>query len=402
MRGLPLLQLAFSSPLLSFRYKGSILETVKIVANIRLDPVNGQHNLLKVTLETCNEACNWISAQAWEAQTFRQYDLHKLVYHEVRGRFGLTAQVAVRCIAKVADAYKVFKGKRRAFRKHAAQPYDDRIFRIISDDRLSIWTLDGREKVDYRCGAYQRQLLGHRKGESDLMLVRGVFYLACVCDIEEPTKLDVDTFLGIDLGIVNIAVDSDGKTYNGSAIEDNRRKFQHRRHNLQRNGSRAAKRKLKTIAGKQARFQFATNHIISKDIVQTAKRTSRGIALENLKHIRERVTARRSQRSRLSNWGFSQLGLFLAYKATLAGVPVVKIDPRNTSRQCPNPVCGHIEKKNRKSRDLFCCRSCGYSGPADYIAALNIASRARAAVSQPNGEHCLSKLTGHSQPLSAL
>lgn len=365
---------------------------MKLVANIRLDPTDEQFDLLKRTLEACNEACNWISAQAWETKTLGHYAMQKLVYYEVRGRFGLTAQAAIRCIAKVADAYKTFKGKQRAFRKHAAQPYDDRIFRLISDNRLSIWLLGGREKIDYRCGAYQRQLLQHRKGESDLMLVRGTFYLACVCDIEEPTKLDVDTFLGIDLGIVNIAVDSDGKTYSGSVIEENRRKFQHRRRNLQRNGSRAARRKLVSISGRQARFQAATNHIISKDIVSTAKRTNRGIALEDLKGIRDRVTAPRSQRNKMSNWGFSQLGLFLAYKATLAGVPVIKVDPRNTSRECPNPACGHIEKANRKSRDLFCCRSCGLSGPADYVAALNIS--ARAAVSQPNGNLRVPKLTG--------
>ena len=34
----------------------------------------------------------------------RQFDLHKVGYTELRTRFGLTAQAAVRTIAKVADA----------------------------------------------------------------------------------------------------------------------------------------------------------------------------------------------------------------------------------------------------------------------------------------------------------
>ncbi|WP_268796323.1 zinc ribbon domain-containing protein [Parageobacillus toebii] len=49
------------------------------------------------------------------------------------------------------------------------------------------------------------------------------------------------------------------------------------------------------------------------------------------------------------------------------------------SRTCP--VCGHVAKENRPSRDQFCCRACGYAAPADNVAAENIR---RAAVNQPN------------------
>lgn len=116
-----------------------------------------------------------------------------------------------------------------------------------------------------------------------------------------------------------------------------------------------------------------------KAIVQTAERTSRGIALEDLNGIRARVTARRRQRARLANWPFRQLRSFVAYKARLAGVPVVYVDPRNTSRTCPE--CGCIDKANRPNQATFSCVSCGYSAAADHNAARMI--RARAAVRQP-------------------
>ncbi|MHA1579604.1 MAG: zinc ribbon domain-containing protein, partial [Candidatus Freyarchaeota archaeon] len=54
-------------------------------------------------------------------------------------------------------------------------------------------------------------------------------------------------------------------------------------------------------------------------------------------------------------------------------------NPKNTSRTCPN--CGFTSKTNRKG-ERFHCGNCGFAGPADHIAALNI--RSRAAVSQPN------------------
>jgi hypothetical protein len=45
--------------------------------------------------------------------------LHKLCYQNLRAKFQLSAQVAVRCIAKVADAYKPDKKIKRTFRKQA-------------------------------------------------------------------------------------------------------------------------------------------------------------------------------------------------------------------------------------------------------------------------------------------
>jgi IS605 OrfB family transposase len=76
--------------------------------------------------------------------------------------------------------------------------------------------------------------------------------------------------------------------------------------------------------------------------VHTAERTSRGIALENLKGIRTRVTATHDQRYRLHSLAFAQLGGFIEYKAARAGVPVVHVDPRNTSRQCSE--CWHTHR----------------------------------------------------------
>ena len=104
---------------------------MKLVANIQLKPTREQADLLRATLERCNEACNFLSAKGFEADTTRQFDLHKLAYAETRERFDLGAQPTVRCIAKVANAYTTQKANGQqgqiTFRKYSAQPYDDRI-----------------------------------------------------------------------------------------------------------------------------------------------------------------------------------------------------------------------------------------------------------------------------------
>jgi IS605 OrfB family transposase len=348
---------------------------VKLIAQIKLLPSSEQGNALRKTLEVANAACNYISTQAWDSKTFRQIPIHKLAYYEVKEMFGLTAQVVVRCISKVADAYKLDKKSKRTFKPRGAIAFDNRILTYkLESMELNIWTVEGRQKMSFACGKHQLELLKGQHGESDLCLVKGKFYLMVVCDVETPKPIDVEGVLGIDLGIVNIASDSDGGGFSGAGIEDTRRKFEHRRRNLQRNGSKSAKRKLNKISGKQARFQKITNYMISKAIVKIAYDTHRAIALEELGGIRERVTVRRKQRARHANWSFFQLRQYISYKAERMGVPVIFVDPRNTSRLCPE--CGCIDKANRKSQSLFLCIQCGFSAPADTNASRNIRDRA--------------------------
>jgi IS605 OrfB family transposase len=129
------------------------------------------------------------------------------------------------------------------------------------------------------------------------------------------------------------------------------------------------------MAGRQRCFQAKTNHEISKRLVAKAKALGVGIAMEDLSGIRDRVepTVGRRFRRQLGNWGFGQLLSFVEYKARLAGVPVIKVDPRNSSRTCSK--CGHCEKGNRPDQATFRCKHCGYSPNADFNAAENLRIR---------------------------
>ena len=276
----------------------------------------------------------------------------------------------------MADAFKINRKVAPVFRSDAGQPYDDRIIRFVKDgSAVSIWTIEGRMVVPIVMGEHQKRLMAFRKGEVDLCIVRGKWYLAATCDIPETDEFQAEDWLGVDLGIVSLAADSDGAVYSGADVERVRKRLARRRQGLQKCGTKAAKRRLRKLSGKQERFQKHTNHCISKALVLDAERTGRGIALENLKGIRARVTARGgNQRARLGNWGFAQLGSFVVYKAKRDGVPVCFVDPRNTSRECR--VCGCVDKKNRPNQATFKCIACGHEANADTNAALNIRQRA--------------------------
>ncbi|MGW4179072.1 RNA-guided endonuclease InsQ/TnpB family protein [Streptomyces rubiginosohelvolus] len=370
---------------------------MKIVTQVKLMPKADQAAALRSTLRTVNEAANWVSGVAFERGVPREYELRKHTYAELKAQ-GLGAQAAQHVIKKTRDAYTTLKAnikagnlgkpasKRRrkaeskpiVFRPDAAQPYDDRCLSWQYDQQtVSIWTTAGRLRgVRFACSPDAlRMLREHRKGESDLIERDGAFYLIAVCDIPEPEVYEPAGFVGVDLGIVNIATASTGYRAAGRGLNRHRKRQLDLRKKLQAKGTKSAKRLLKKRSRKEARHTANVNHIISKTIVATAERTGSGIALEDLTGIRSRVRLRKDQRTSLHSWSFHQLGQYIEYKAKRAGVPLVYVDPAYTSQQCSE--CGHIDQKNRVDQATFACRSCGALMHADDNASHNIGRKAK-------------------------
>jgi IS605 OrfB family transposase len=331
-------------------------------------------------MEKFNEACNFISVFAFKKKIFGKIGIHKELYYEIREKYNLSAQMAVRAVGKVAESYKVDRKTLHKFDPHGAVVYDQRILSYKSADEISILTLDGRIKVKIQYGEYRKLEANRVRGQADLICKNGTFYLMIVVDLPNAEPILPDGVLGVDLGIVNLATTSDGKTYSGEKCTKVRQKYAKIKSVLQSVGTYSAKKHLKKISGKERRFKKDTNHCISKEIVQTAKDTNRAIALEDLSGIRENVTVSKAVRESIGKWAFLELRNFIEYKAKLLGVPVVLVDPQNTSKACS--VCGYIDKKNRKNQASFVCLECGHTENADFNAAKNIAFRA--VVNLPN------------------
>ncbi|WP_256528465.1 RNA-guided endonuclease InsQ/TnpB family protein [Actinoallomurus rhizosphaericola] len=372
-----------------------------MVVQVKLLPTQEQAAALAATLSLCNTVANEVSAVAFVRGVFARQKLQKLAYGALKAR-GLSAQPALHVIRKVADAYTTLhaqieagllggehsRRRRKAVSKpitvrgDAAQPFDDRCLSWQMDARtVSIWTVAGRlRNVTFTGEPGQLKVLAdHRKGETDLVHRDGMFFLVATCDVEAAPQFEPADWIGVDRGIVNLATTSDGDNHQGKGLARYRRRQARLRAELQAKkaaGSRSAARWLARRSQREARHASNENHKISKEIVADAQRTGRGIALEELSGIRDRVRLKRHQRATHSSWPFHQLGTFIQYKAQRAGVPFVEVDPAYTSQRCPVPWCGHTERANRPDRDVFCCRRCGFAGPADVIAATNIRKRA--------------------------
>ena len=340
---------------------------------VRLDPSPKQHKLLLDTMHRFNEACNDVAETAFFMGKANKVELHKTVYYPIRERYGLSSQLTVRAISKVVEAYKRDKSIRPEFRPDGAIVYDPRILTWKGLEHVSLITLEGRQLIPARIGEYQKARMDRIKGQSDLLLVKNIFYLAAVVEVPEESPYDPVGVLGVDLGIKNLAVDSDGEIHSGEHINDVRTKSNSLKSRLQSVGTKSAKRHLKKLSGKMARFAKDVNHNISRRLITKAKDTRSLITIEDLEGIRSRVTVRKSQRCCINSWSFDQLRQFLSYKAIVAGVPLVLINPAYTSQE--GPICHCISRSNRPTRDEFCCICCDFSGPADNVAATNIAAR---------------------------
>lgn len=346
---------------------------MKLTVKVKLLPTPEQKESLTKTMEIFNDACNYISKIAFKEKKFGQVALHKLCYREVRKKFNLSAQFTIRAIGKVKDSYRYKKNRKtlHIFKKHSALVYDNRILSFRGLDTVSILSIDGRFKIPIVFGSYAKLEQRRVRGQADLIYQKGNLYLCLVVELPNGTPIEPKGILGIDMGIVNLATTSDGQTFSGKEVDKVRKKTAKLRRVLQKRGTKSAKRHLKKLSGRERCFKRNINHTISKQIVSLAKGTQRAIALEDLNGFR--VTVRKSQREQFGKWAFGELRRFIEYKAKLAGVPVIFVNPQNTSRACSQ--CGYVAKSNRKSQSLFSCPKCGLKINADFNAAKNIALR---------------------------
>ncbi len=145
----------------------------------------------------------------------------------------------------------------------------------------------------------------------------------------------------------------------------------------------AIKEQMKKLAVKQSNRRDWWIHNVSKELVVEHD----FIAIEdlNVKNMSKKGKGSRKRglnRSILeSSWGkFKEV---LTYKAKLADVSVVLVDPRHTSQTCNK--CSHVARENRESQAIFKCVSCGHFDNADVNAAKNILVRGLTSQTKYNG-----------------
>jgi putative transposase len=176
---------------------------MKLTLQLQLLPTPAQAVLLRETMAAFNGAASYAAQVGFEAKVYGQPGLHKRCYYELRSRFGLSAQMAVRAIAKAVEVFKRDKTRCPVFRSDGAMTYDERILGWKGVDKVSLWTLSGREVIPLMYGEYQAQRFDRLKGQVDLVCRDGRFYLYATVEMPEAAPIEVHDWIGVDLGVVH-------------------------------------------------------------------------------------------------------------------------------------------------------------------------------------------------------
>jgi putative transposase len=223
------------------------------------------------------------------------------------------------------------------------------------------------------------------------------WFVVLTAEQDQPEPLPATgSAVGIDLGIANFLADSDGEFVPNprhgrraaaklEAAQQALSRFPRRKAKNRTANHQRAVDKVAALHGKVRRQRLDHAHKTALGLV----RVHDFIAHEDLK-IRNMVKAPAPKPdpdqpgSFLPNGAAAKAGLnrgiadagwgvfltILLAKAESAGREVIAVDPRNTSRECPE--CGHVAKENRPTQEKFHCVACGHAAHADTVGALNV------------------------------
>jgi IS605 OrfB family transposase len=340
---------------------------------VTAEPVQGA---LLETARAFAVACNAILVESKKLKTSNKVKLQHAAYHNTRAQTGLSANLVIRAIARVAAAVKV-AGKRKKVVKEfkpTSIDYDQRIFAYREkEESVSLSTLRGRLHIPLSLGDYQRKALQGKNPTFATVVLHGkTWFIHIVIDEERPnSKTDPEKCLGVDLGINNIAVLSTGTSFSGKALQSYKEKCGRVRASLQSKRTKGSKKVLRRLSGRERRFIRDANHRVSKQIVAEALSGGYGvIRLERLRNIRVRTKSWNKHLNRMiSGRSFGQLQDFTRYKAEREGINTEEINPAYSSQTCH--VCFSRGLRNGKT---FSCPTCGLVTDADLNAAKVIAA----------------------------
>ena len=334
----------------------------------------GNNSAIAETVRQFNECCNFFLRMGYDAKTCSKRAVQSLGYRGARRRWpSLQSSIVQGARDCACDMLKRERTKKLPVKKQwSSARFNQRTFKAyLNTGSLSISTVEGRKRIALNIPTYFHRYTDWSVVSLRVRSLEGILYADLVVELVDaaaakelpgvPLRV-----LGIDRGVINAAVASNGVFFNSRHLRMLRGRYAYLRGRLQAAGTRSARRHLHRLSGRERRFQACTNHLIAKQI---AAMDYDVIALERLGISRERRVGRAFNRM-LGGWAYAQLEAFLRYKCEETGRTVVLVPAQNTSRLCSR--CGSL---GTRCRSTFSCPSCGMVLSADLNAARNIAQR---------------------------
>ena len=244
-----------------------------------------------------------------------------------------------------------FKSKDRYY--SIIYPQDNGSFVLVKKNKKHMLRIS-------RIGSIQIEL--HRKIEGKIKTLtikknaREYFAIFTTVIEIEPHKVENINPVGIDLGLDSFVAMSDGTKIEKPKFMQQKRKKIAKWQNIVARRKKGSKRRERAKTRLQKTYEYSTNqstdfaHKLSDKLVKSGYTS---FAVENL-HIQNMVKNHRLAGS-IQNASWNRFIQLLLYKAESAGLGIVKVDARNTSKECSN--CGNIQEMTLSERTYI--RNCG-------------------------------------------
>ena len=390
----------------------TVVKTIKLHIHVSQSEVPLLEELTSKYSEACTKLSEYVFGHGFPLNFMVLQDA---MYQNVRESFGLKSQMTISACKTVTARYKTVQEqlaqkpykwldehnkphyeartlewlwKPIQFRRPQADLVRNRDYSFVTNKKtgevkLSLNTLSKRVKVGFDVpDCFEQYFDGSWQfGTGKLVSLLGEWYFHIPASKEIDKSFDREKpshVVGIDRGLrfILASYDEKGKSIfvSGKNVMRTRQKFNDVRAELQTKGTKAAKRRLKKLAGRENRWMNDTNHRLSKTLVDTYG-SGTLFVIEDLKGVSfsEGTLKNRSNggRNELRSWTFYQLEQFLSYKAAASGSFVLKVPADYTSQRCPK--CGRILKENRHhGTHTYICDGCGYQSNDDRIGAMNL------------------------------
>lgn len=194
-----------------------------------------------------------------------------------------------------------------------------------------------------------------------------------------------NNYIGVDVNIKNnILALSDGKTFKAdkSLIKkcirfDNARKRCQSNKDVNHNPRHYGKEMLLRQEKNNRRSKWYLEQLVNEFLDYCQEKGYNHIVMENLN-----LQKTKSEAKNKNGINYNRLASLLHLNdikhvikrlANKRDVAVSWVNPKYTSQQCP--ICGHINKDNRITQEVFCCENCFHNNNADINAAINIKNR---------------------------
>jgi IS605 OrfB family transposase len=358
--------------------EGALTVTVRM----KVSPEPEQEETILDLLRRYRDALNYSIRVIIANKALSLTKAHKLLYKELKKRYGLPSKIAQDCYREaIAIAKSWLRNPRRG-----DMP-------TVKSLRMWLTPKDGyRVKGDRveLIGGYRLRVIGWDRRYDDLpnrearLVFRdSEFTLYVYKRVPRPAKYAPKGVLAVDVNERQIVV---GNSHVEQRIETpTERALRYRRlaERLQEKYSSpkySAWRRRRGIRRRVRRFYRKSRNIIedwarktSHIIVSLAKQSQLAVARENLTGLIESLRRLpKDHRVALIALGYRRLGYWIDWQAEKNGVPLLVVDSAGTSSTCPRCGARLVEVSHRRMR----CPRCGLEADRDSIAILNIERRA--------------------------